>query len=67
MSNKKLPVVKLDNNGRYSVQIADGTRLIWWSVQEHGKERWFIKLSAPRDADIIGVHEGFEAIIPTRH
>jgi hypothetical protein len=46
--------------------IAPNTFLLWWSaLDQDGEQRFFVKLSAPHDAQIIDVHEGIEPFAPT--
>jgi hypothetical protein len=49
--------------------IAPNTFLFWWSaLDQDGEQRFFVKLSAPHNAQIVDVHEGTEPFAPaTKH
>jgi hypothetical protein len=43
----KLPVVTIDDDGHFRVQIAPDMCLIWWKEQEGDRERWKVELTRP--------------------
>jgi hypothetical protein len=46
------PTITKDDDGRYSVMIAPNTFLVWWSVGDGADQRFYVRLSAPRGAEI---------------
>jgi hypothetical protein len=59
--NKKhiVPVVELDEHGRYSVLIAPGCLVSWWlESREQGFDHWRVSMTTPKDVPVTEVASG---------
>ena len=65
--NRLMPVITMDTNGKFAVQIAEGAFITWWVFREGGQDHHYVRLMTPKGVSINEVPDGADLVLPTRH
>jgi hypothetical protein len=63
----KPPTVQLQDDGRYSITVADDIRLIIRLERANGQDHWFVDFVVPDNTPIYEHRGGYSIIRPTRN
>lgn len=62
-----MPVVTLQSDGKYAIEVVENCFITWWMTREHDTEHHFVRLCTPPGIEVVEVENGANFSQRTKH